>query len=162
VPTEAEIRAFYHAVWKARRASDVVLIKTLLYTGVRVAELVRIRIADVDLDACRIRITQGNGGKDRVVPFPPAFKETLALHIDAQRRAGAAHLFESSWKNAGRRHRLVRHGWPQWPGRHPPAGAAADAAAVGAAEKRRPQFPACAGAGGARLRCPGERNAASR
>ena len=98
VPTEAEIRAFYDAVWKARRAGDVILIKTLLYTGVRVSELVRIRIADVDLDTCRIRITQGKGGKDRVVPFPAAFKETLALHIDAQRRAGAAFLFESSWK----------------------------------------------------------------
>ena len=71
MPTEAEIRAFYDAVWKARRAGDVVLIKTLLYTGVRVSELVRIRLADVDLDACRIRITQGKGGKDRLVPFPP-------------------------------------------------------------------------------------------
>ena len=98
VSTEAEISAFYDAVWKARRAGDVVLIKTLLYTGVRVAELVRIRLADVDLDACRIRITQGKGSKDRVVPFPAAFKETLALHIDAQRRAGAAYLFESNWK----------------------------------------------------------------
>jgi integrase/recombinase XerD len=95
VPTEAEIRAFYHAVWKARRTSDVILIKTLLYTGVRVSELVRIRIADVDLDTCRIRITQGKGGKDRIVPFPP---RSLALHIDAQRRAGAVCLFESSWK----------------------------------------------------------------
>ena len=74
------------------------LIKTLLYTGVRVAELVRIRIADVDLDACRIRITQGKGGKDRIVPFPAEFKETLALHMEAQRRAGAVFLFESSWK----------------------------------------------------------------
>jgi integrase/recombinase XerD len=98
VPTEAEIRAFYQAVWKARRASDVVLIKTLLYTGVRVAELVRMRLADIDLDACRIRVTNGKGGKDRVVPFPPAFKETLALHVASQRRAGAAYLFESSWK----------------------------------------------------------------
>ena len=98
VPTEAEIRAFYDAVWKARRAGGVILIKTLLYTGVRVSELVRIRLADVDLDACRIRITQGKGGKDRVVPFPAAFKETLALHIEAQRHAGAAFLFESSRK----------------------------------------------------------------
>jgi integrase/recombinase XerD len=98
VPTEAEIRAFYDAVWKARRAGDVVLIKTLLYTGVRVAELVRIRLTDVDLDGCRIRITQGKGAKDRYVPFPAAFKENLALHIDGQRRAGAAFLFESSWK----------------------------------------------------------------
>jgi integrase/recombinase XerD len=38
----------------------------------------------------------GRWCKDRVVPFPAAFKETLALHIDAQHRAGAVFLFESS------------------------------------------------------------------
>ena len=84
VPSEAEIRRYYETVWIARRGGDIVLIKTLLYTGVRVAELVRIRLDDVDLDACRISITQGKGGKDRTVPFPGSFKETLALHIDAQ------------------------------------------------------------------------------
>ncbi len=98
VPTEDEIRRYYHTVWTARRGQDVVLIKTLLYTGVRVAELVRLDIDDVDLDACRIRIMRGKGGKDRLVPFPPAFRETLALHIDAMRRREATHLFESSWK----------------------------------------------------------------
>ena len=43
VPAEAEIRAFYDAVWKARRAGGVMMIKTLLYTGVRVAELVGVQ-----------------------------------------------------------------------------------------------------------------------
>jgi integrase/recombinase XerD len=98
VPTEAEIRRYYQTVWTARRTGDIVLIKTLLYTGVRVAELVAIRISEVDLDACRIRITHGKGGKDRYVPFPTAFKETLALHIDTARTKGAVFLFESSWK----------------------------------------------------------------
>ena len=70
VPSDDEIRRYYETVWKARRGGDIVLIKTLLYTGVRVAELVAIRIDDVDLDACRIRITQGKGAKDRYVPFP--------------------------------------------------------------------------------------------
>ena len=100
VPTEDEIRRFYSAVWKERRGSDVVLIKTLMYTGLRVSELVAIRIADVDLDACRVRVTQGKGAKDRVVPFPESFKETLALHIEALRAKGAVYLFESSWKKA--------------------------------------------------------------
>jgi integrase/recombinase XerD len=100
VPTEDEIRRYYDNVWRQRRGGDVVLIKTLLYTGVRVAELVAIRLDDVDLDACRIRITQGKGGKDRMVPFPTSFKETLALHMQAMRGKGAAHLFESSWKKA--------------------------------------------------------------
>jgi integrase/recombinase XerD len=98
VPTEDEIRRYYETVWKERRGSDIVLIKTLLYTGVRVAELVAIRLDDVDLDACRIRITQGKGNKDRVVPFPASFKETLALHIATMRERNAGHLFESSWK----------------------------------------------------------------
>lgn len=76
----------------------MVLIKTLLYTGVRVAELVAIRLGDVDLDACRIRITAGKGNKDRMVPFPVSFRETLALHIETQRAKDAGFLFESSWK----------------------------------------------------------------
>jgi Protein of unknown function (DUF5131)/Phage integrase family len=63
----------WYCCWALARASrgvdlDVILIKTLLYTGVRVAELVRIRLDDVDLDACRVRITAGKGGKDRIVP----------------------------------------------------------------------------------------------
>src|SRR5437764_5967045 len=98
VPTEAEIRRYYETVWKERRSGDIVLIKTLLYTGVRVAELVAIRISEVDLDACRIRITSGKGGKDRYVPFPASFKETLALHIGASQNKEATFLFESSWK----------------------------------------------------------------
>jgi integrase/recombinase XerD len=98
VPTEAEIRRYYQTVWAARRGGDIILIKTLLYTGVRVAELVRIRLDEVDLDTCRIHITEGKGGKDRTVPYPDSFKETLALHIDAQHAKGASFLFESSWK----------------------------------------------------------------
>jgi integrase/recombinase XerD len=98
VPAEAEIRRYYQTVWTARRSGDIVLIKTLLYTGVRVAELVAIRLTDADLDACRIRITNGKGGKDRYVPFPGPFRETLALHIAAARANGAVFLFESSWK----------------------------------------------------------------
>ncbi len=94
----ARDRSFHEAVWNGRRGQDVVMIKTLLYSGVRVSELVRIRLGDVDLDGCRIRVEHGKGKKDRYVPFPSTFKETLALHIDAQRQAGASDLFESSWK----------------------------------------------------------------
>jgi len=38
-----------------------VLIKTLFYTGVRVSELVTIRLQEVDLERCQIRIQQGIG-----------------------------------------------------------------------------------------------------
>ncbi|HVC83515.1 MAG TPA: tyrosine-type recombinase/integrase, partial [Chloroflexota bacterium] len=77
---------------------DMVLIKTLFYTGVRVSELVNIRLDDVDLDRCQIRINHGKGDKDRVVPFPDGFKESLGMHIKGLREKGATYLFESSWK----------------------------------------------------------------
>jgi integrase/recombinase XerD len=98
VPSEDEIRRYYQVVWQARNFGDMVLIKTLLYTGVRVSELVNIRLGDVDLDRCQITVVQGKGGKDRVVPFPASFKETLGMHMARMREKGAAHLFESSWK----------------------------------------------------------------
>lgn len=98
VPSEDEIRHYYQAVWQARRSGDVVLIKTLLYTGMRVSEVINVRLADVDLDRCQIHVVRGKGGKDRVVPFPETFKEALALHINTMQAKRAAYLFESSWK----------------------------------------------------------------
>src|SRR5215210_7722892 len=75
VPSDDEIRRFYDAVWQTRNMQDLVLIKTLLYTGIRVSELTRVQLRDVDLTRCQIRIHRGKGGKDRVVPFPNGFKE---------------------------------------------------------------------------------------
>jgi integrase/recombinase XerD len=98
VPTEDEIRRYYQAVWHARNSGDMVLIKTLLYTGVRVGELVNLRLADVDLDRCQLRVRAGKGDKDRVVPFPPSFREPLLMHMATMADRGATYLFESSWK----------------------------------------------------------------
>jgi len=98
VPSEEEIRRYYQAVWQTKDYQDMMIIKILLYTGVRVSELVNIRLDDVDYDSCQIRINQGKGKKDRVVPFPESFKELLAMHAERKRTAGAIYLFESSWK----------------------------------------------------------------
>ncbi len=97
-PSEDEIRRYYEAVWQARNVGDMVLIKTLLYTGVRVSELIRIKLSDVDFARCQMRINIGKGAKDSIVPFTAAFKETLALHAAAVKSKGGAYLFESSWK----------------------------------------------------------------
>ncbi|GHT96733.1 hypothetical protein FACS1894122_15290 [Alphaproteobacteria bacterium] len=56
MPTEEEIRKYYDVVWQSRNMKNVMIIKTLIYTGVRVSELVRIKINDVDFDRCQIRI----------------------------------------------------------------------------------------------------------
>ena len=96
VPTEEELQKYYQAVWKTRNVQDMVIIKTLLYTGVRVSELINIRIEDVDFERCQIRVNSGKGGKDRIVPFPVSFKEVLAMHIDKMEGKRADYLFESN------------------------------------------------------------------
>ena len=100
VPTEEEINKFYDTVWKSRNMKHVVMIKTLLYTGVRVSELVKIKISDIDLDHCQIKVVQGKGKKDRIVPFPNTFKEMLAVHLENIKKNDAKYLFESNWKKA--------------------------------------------------------------
>jgi len=97
VPSEEEMCKYYEVVWKSRDMKHVIMIKTLLYTGVRVSELVNIKLSEVDLDNCQMKVTQGKGKKDRIVPFPNQFKEILAMHIGAMNKKNGKYLFESSW-----------------------------------------------------------------
>jgi hypothetical protein len=56
--------------------------------GIRVQELVNVKREDIDFDRCQIPINQGKGNKDRIVPFPNAFKETLVLFVNAEKNKG--------------------------------------------------------------------------
>ena len=98
VPTEQEIRQFYKAVWESKETKHLLLIKILLYTGVRVSELINIHLVDVDLDRCQIKINQGKGSKDRIVPFPNHFKESLVIYYRCQLQENRLYLFESRFR----------------------------------------------------------------
>jgi integrase/recombinase XerD len=77
---------------------NLLIVKILMYTGVRVSELISIKLADIDFHYSQIRINKGKGSKDRIVPFPQNFKELLAIHVDLMKKKQATYLFESSWK----------------------------------------------------------------
>lgn len=98
VPSEEEIKKYYEAVWQTKNVQHMILIKILLYTGIRVSELINIKISDVDLERCQIRINQGKGRKDRIVPFPGPFREIFSVYITQIQEKKATYLFESSWK----------------------------------------------------------------
>jgi len=74
----------------------MVMLKLILFTGIRNEELVNLTLNDVDLDSMRIRISHGNGDKDRYVLFPPYFHDELAQYISIQMEKGAVYLFESN------------------------------------------------------------------
>lgn len=94
--TNEELKQFYDAVWKASNRNHMVMLKLLLFTGIRNAELVNLTIKDVDLDSIRIRVNQGKGKKDRYVLFPSHFRGELSQYISIQKEKGAVYLFESN------------------------------------------------------------------
>jgi len=94
--TDEELVSFYEAVWHARNRTHMVMIKLLIFTGVRNAELAQIRIKDVDLSGLRIRIEQGKGKKDRYVPIPASFRGEMAQYVKNQEERRAVYLFESN------------------------------------------------------------------
>ena len=83
--TETEVVAFYDAVWTAQHLTHVIMLKLLLVTGLRNAELVHLRLTDVDLHASHLRIVQGKGHKDREVLFPRSFRGELAQYVDQEK-----------------------------------------------------------------------------
>jgi integrase/recombinase XerD len=94
--TNHELVAFYEAVWHARNPTHMVMIKLLIFTGLRNAELAGVRLQDVDLDHCQVRVVQGKGGKDRSVLFPNSFRGELGQYIHGPRERRAVFLFESN------------------------------------------------------------------
>ena len=58
-PVWYDYEKYYEVVWQSKNMQDMMIIKTLLYTGIRVSELIRLNIKDIDFDRCQIRITAG-------------------------------------------------------------------------------------------------------
>jgi integrase/recombinase XerD len=94
--TDAELAAFYETIWQARQLTHVVMLKLLLFTGIRNAELAQLRVTAVNLQTCQLHITQGKGHKDRYVLFPSSFRGELAQYMERQRTQRATYLFESN------------------------------------------------------------------
>lgn len=83
VLTADEFRRFYAVVDRAEDVQHALMLRLVFYTAVRVSELCRIEVADVDLEACKIRVNEGKGSKDRFVLFGKTFATALKTHIAA-------------------------------------------------------------------------------
>jgi site-specific recombinase XerD len=81
--TEAELKRFFDVIESCGNVQHEIMLKLLFYTAVRVSELVRIEVADVDLKHNKIFIDHGKGAKDRYILFPAAFRLVLKSHLDA-------------------------------------------------------------------------------
>ena len=94
---EDAVKQFFTAVESGGNVQHTILFRFLLYTAVRVEELVNVEVGQVDLTQRTVFISQGKGGKDRYTLFPAAF--TLPLRTYIQSHPGNRYLFETTHKH---------------------------------------------------------------
>ena len=74
---------------------DRVVILTLIYTGLRVSEVVNLKIKDLDLLTMNVKVV-GKGGKYREVPLKPEAAEAIKEYLEGERKnhkeASSQHL----------------------------------------------------------------------
>ena len=90
-----EFRRFYQIVDRADDVQHSLMLRLIFYTAVRVSELCRIEVADVDLENCKVFVNQGKGSKDRYVLFGKGFATALRTHIAAHPHN--RYLFQTKW-----------------------------------------------------------------
>lgn len=74
VLSQNEMRRLIDAADKIR---DRALIMVAYAAGLRVSEVVNLRVEDIDSDRMLIHVRQGKGNKDRLVPLSPALLDVL-------------------------------------------------------------------------------------
>lgn len=65
---------------------DKLIILLLLYTGVRVSELVNVKLRDVDLLSMNLTIAWGKGGKRREIPLKGIVIESIKEYLQGERK----------------------------------------------------------------------------
>jgi site-specific recombinase XerD len=70
------------------RSRNHALLATCLYAGLRRTELLRLVLADVDLEGRSILVRQGKGSRDRYVPVHPALAGILRRYLEERRLVG--------------------------------------------------------------------------
>jgi integron integrase len=81
VASRAEIKAVLERMTGRERFMAV-----LLYgTGMRINELLRLRVQDVDFDQNRLIVRGGKGDKDRYVPFPAKFRDEMRAWLERRK-----------------------------------------------------------------------------
>ena len=91
--TDQELSSFFEVI-EDSLLSHKIMLKLLFYTGLRVSELVNIKISDIDIKNNKIFVNQGKGSKDRYVLFPEAFRLVIEAYLANSN--GKQYLFESN------------------------------------------------------------------
>lgn len=70
-----------------RNLKERLIVKLLVYTGIRVSELCAIRIQDIDINSKTLKIRNGKGDKDRLVVFSDRVVSDLRMYLGELRES---------------------------------------------------------------------------
>ena len=100
---QAILYASFNHPWRYafERHRNHAMVATLLYTGLRAAELLALQLVDVDLEAGALLVRAGKGGKDRYVPVHRKLRYILKRYLAERGRVGRTvpQLFVSSTRD---------------------------------------------------------------
>jgi len=71
------------------------LIRTFLFTGIRLNELLKLKTASVNLEESELKIIQGKGSKDRIVPIHPNLLPYLKSYHKMKKKKPTEYFFSS-------------------------------------------------------------------
>jgi site-specific recombinase XerD len=91
---EADLQRFFQVLQTCGNLQHEIMLKLLFFTAVRVSELVRIKVEEIDFERCKIFIAEGKGRKDRYILFPKSFRLVLRSHLRANPQN--RYLFETT------------------------------------------------------------------
>ena len=74
---------------------DKAMIEMLYATGMRISELVNLKLTDVDLQRCVAKVF-GKGKKERLIPFGEAALEALSDYISDRDKSASKEIFLSN------------------------------------------------------------------
>lgn len=69
-------------LFKHAEGKDLLIMQLLYGSGLRLMELCRLRVKDIDFDSCLVFVRGGKGDKDRTTMLPACTKEALRVHLD--------------------------------------------------------------------------------
>lgn len=72
---------------------DRAVLSVLIFTGIRRSELLDLKTTSVDLGAAMLRVTEGKGKKDRLLPLPERAVDALADWLELRPECNHEYLF---------------------------------------------------------------------
>ena len=74
---------------------DKAMIEMLYATGMRISELVNLKMTDVDMKRCVVKVF-GKGSKERLVPFGETALDSLRLYLNEREQSSSKEIFLSN------------------------------------------------------------------